>query len=123
MSASVVAGVDATPVLEPGEHVLDLVALSVEDWIIYVLCAVFGMRRNARRDASICQRLPEGSGTVGPVGEQEAGVRELLENCGSSLVIVGLSLAQMQQQRPSLAVANHLQFGSQPAPAASDTSG
>jgi len=59
---------------EPGEHVLDLVALS-EDWIVGELCAVLGMRRNARRDASICQRLPEGSGTVSPVGEQEAGMR------------------------------------------------
>lgn len=82
---------DATPILEPGERVLDSVALPVEDWIVRMLCAVLGMRRNARRDAPIGQRLSEGGRTVGPVGEQEAGVRQLLDDRGSGLVIVVLS--------------------------------
>ena len=37
MGAAVVSGVDAAPVLEPAEHVLDPVALAVE-------CAVVGDR-------------------------------------------------------------------------------
>ena len=35
MGASVVAGVDASPVLEPAEHVLDLVALAVEGFVVW----------------------------------------------------------------------------------------
>jgi hypothetical protein len=38
-------------------------------------------------------------------------------------VIVGLAFAQMQQQRPSLVVTDHLQLGGQTASCASDTSG
>ena len=34
MGATVVSGVDAPPVFEPAEHVLDFVALSVEDGVI-----------------------------------------------------------------------------------------
>ena len=75
MSASVISCVNAPPVFEPGEHVLDLVALAVEDRIVCVLCAVLGMRRNAGGDAPVGQGLSEGGRTVGRVGEQEAGGR------------------------------------------------
>ena len=34
MCASIIAGVDAAPVLEPAEHVLDLVAFPVERAIV-----------------------------------------------------------------------------------------
>ena len=34
MGAAVVSGVDAPPILEPSEHVLDLVALLVEDGVM-----------------------------------------------------------------------------------------
>ena len=84
---------------------------------------MFCMRRDTGGYPSICQRLPEGSGTVGPVGQQEAGGRQLFKNGGSRLVIVGLSLGQMQQQRSPLVVADHLQLGGQAASATSNTSG
>lgn len=35
MGASVVAGVDAPPVLEPAEHILDLVPLTIEHPIMF----------------------------------------------------------------------------------------
>ena len=35
MCASVVAGVDAPPILEPAEHVLDLMALAVERAVMF----------------------------------------------------------------------------------------
>ena len=45
MSASVVAHGNAPPVLEPAEHVLDFVALFIEDTVIFVLYfAVFSWR-------------------------------------------------------------------------------
>jgi hypothetical protein len=34
VGATIVSGVDATPNFEVSEHVFDLVALSVEDWVI-----------------------------------------------------------------------------------------
>ena len=34
MGATVVSGVDASPVLEPAEHVLDFMALSVKDGVV-----------------------------------------------------------------------------------------
>lgn len=95
VSASVVSGVDASPVLEAGEHVLDPVALPIEQRIIAVLDTVLGMRRDAGRDALADERLAEASGTVGPIGQQMAGGREFLEHGGSGSVIVGLAFAQV----------------------------
>lgn len=123
MSTSVVPGVDATPVLEACEHVLDSVALAVEDRIVAFLDAVLGMGRNTRCDAALDERLAECRGTVGPIGQQGAGGRQVLDHCGSGLVIIGLAFAQMQQLRASLPIADHLQLGGQSASAASDTSG
>ena len=123
MCASVVSSVDATPVLEAREHVLDPMAFSVEDAIVFVLCAMLGMGRNARGDAPLGQSLSESRGTVGPVGEQEAGGRQMGDDSGSGLMIVGLAFAQMQQQWASAAVTDHLQLAGQAAPGASDTSG
>ena len=53
MSTSVVSGVDAAPILEACEQVLDLVALAVEDRIVGVLDAVAGMGRDAGCDAAL----------------------------------------------------------------------
>lgn len=60
VGASVVSGVDASPVLEACEHVLDPVALPVEDAIVVMLDAVAGMGRDAGCDALLGQGLPEG---------------------------------------------------------------
>jgi hypothetical protein len=58
--APVVSGVDSAPVLEAREHVLDLVAFSVEDRIVGVLDAMLGMGRDAGSDAPSGERLAEG---------------------------------------------------------------
>lgn len=123
MSTSVVSGVDASPVLQACEQVFYPVTLAVEDGIVGVLGAVTRMWRNARCDAALDERLAEGGGTVGSVGQQVVGRRQGLNHCSSGLVIIGLSFAQMQQQRASLAIADHLQLGGQAASTASDTSG
>ena len=123
MSTSIVSGVDAAPILEACEQVLDLVALAVEDRIVGVLDAVAGMGRNAGCDAALDECLSEGDGAEGSVGQHVAGWRQVLDHCGSGLVIIDLPFAQMQQQRASLAIADHLQLGGQAASAASDTSG
>ena len=43
MGASVVAGVDASPVLEPAEHVLDPVAMAIEGPIVIDLDLAVGL--------------------------------------------------------------------------------
>jgi len=43
VGASVVAGVDTPPVLEPAEHVLDLVALAVEGLVVVDLSLAVGL--------------------------------------------------------------------------------
>lgn len=114
---------DAAPVLQACEEVLYPMALAVEDRIVVVLDAMARMWRDARCDAAFCERLAQGGGTVGTVGQQVFGWRQGFDHCGSGLVIIGLPFAQMQQQRASLAIADHLQLGGQAASAASDTSG
>jgi hypothetical protein len=97
VSASIISGVDAPPVLETSKGVLDLVALPVEDRIVAVLDAVLGVGWDAWRDVPLDQSLAEGGRAVGPVGEQEARRRQMFKDGSSGLVIVGLALAQMQQ--------------------------
>ena len=59
MSASVVSCMDTSPVLEASEHVLDLVALAVEDRIVGVLGAMLGMGRDAGDNATSGECLSE----------------------------------------------------------------
>lgn len=61
---------DAPPVFEAGEEVLDLVALSIEPGVVTMLDTVLGMGRDARRDAAFFQCVSERYGTVGAVSEQ-----------------------------------------------------
>ncbi|MER9820204.1 hypothetical protein NKJ42_31060 [Mesorhizobium sp. M0129] len=81
---------DATPVFEACEHVLDPVALSVG---LAVLDTMLGMGPDAERDAAFNDRLADGRGTVGPIGEQGFGGRQILDHCGSGFVIIGLPFA------------------------------
>ena len=62
MGASVVAGVNAPPVLEPSEHVLDLVPLAIEFVVMVDGLLAIGFGGDARRDAAF------GEGPAKPVG-------------------------------------------------------
>lgn len=123
MSTPVVSRVNSSPILETGEQVFDPVALPVEHPIVAMLDAVFCVGWDAWRDALIGQRLPKGSGAIGPISQQEAGRRKPVENSRGSLVVVCLSFSQVQEQWSALGVAHHLQLGGQAAATASDTSG
>jgi hypothetical protein len=69
VGALVVAGVDAPPVLEACEHVLDAVALPIERAIVTVLNFAASTRRNARCYAVFDERLPEPAGIIASMGE------------------------------------------------------
>jgi hypothetical protein len=62
VGATVISGVDAPPVLDPAEHVLDLVALSIEDGVIGDRDFPIGFRGDAGCDAA------SGEGGAEPVG-------------------------------------------------------
>ena len=74
--ASVVACVNASPVLEPAEHVLDLVALSVEGLVVVDLELSVGLGRNAGRDPALGEGLAEPVGAIALVAEQGLGLGE-----------------------------------------------
>ena len=70
MCASIVTGVDAPPILEPTEHVFDLVPLAIQNAVMFDrLCAV-GLRWDAGRDTPDRERLAEPVGVVALVAEQ-----------------------------------------------------
>lgn len=76
VSSSVVSGVYAPPVLESSEHVLDLVALAVEDRIVRDLRIAVGFRQSAGFDLARGQGLAEPVGVVTLVAEQDLGPTE-----------------------------------------------
>ena len=47
MGASVISGCDASPVLDPSEHILDAIALLVEDMVVFGGIASLFPRRDA----------------------------------------------------------------------------
>jgi hypothetical protein len=60
--------VDAPPVFEAAEHVLDLMALFVEDGVMWDRDLAVGFRRNAGGDAALCKGGAEPVGVVTLVG-------------------------------------------------------
>src|ERR1700742_3150749 len=73
MGAAVVSGVDAPPILEPCEHVLDLVALLVEDGVMGDRDLPIGFRGDAGGEAALCQGGAEPIGVVALVGQKLLG--------------------------------------------------
>ncbi len=75
MCASVVSGCDASPVLQLGEKVLELVALLVELLVVWVWHLSAPARRDARFDAFCLQGLTERGAVIAPVSNQCCGWR------------------------------------------------
>lgn len=73
MRASVLAGGNASPVLDPSEDVLDLVALEVEILVVAILGLAVVAWRDARGDAAFGKRLPEQVAVIVFVREQFLG--------------------------------------------------
>ena len=74
MGAAVVSGVGAPPILEPFEHVLDLVALLVEDGVMGDRDLPIGFRGDAGGEAALCQGGAEPIGVVALVGQKLLGL-------------------------------------------------
>ena len=52
MCASVVTGMDTPPILEPAEHVIDLVPLAIENAVMFDQLFAVGLRWDAGHDAA-----------------------------------------------------------------------
>jgi hypothetical protein len=68
--AAVVVGVDAAPVLEVPDHVLDLLALLVEVFVVVDLDLAVGLGRGAGRNATLDEAFAEPVGIISLVAKQ-----------------------------------------------------
>ena len=74
MGATVVTGGDASPVLEAGKQVLDLVALAIELFVVGVLDLAIGSWQDAGSDAAGSKGVAEPVAAVAFVGQQFLGL-------------------------------------------------
>ena len=77
MCASVVTCMDTPPVLEPAEHILDLVTLAVEHTVVLYGLSAVGFWRNARGDAPFGESVTEPIGVVAFVAQKFLGFRQV----------------------------------------------
>jgi hypothetical protein len=73
MGASVIAGSDAPPILEPCEHILDFVALLIERLVVGQRDFPAFVEGNAGLAASFGESIPEPIAIVAPVGKKRFG--------------------------------------------------
>lgn len=69
MCASVVTGMDTPPILELAEHVFDLVALAIENTVMFDQLFAVGLRWDARDDAAFGESLAKPVGVIALVTE------------------------------------------------------
>jgi len=86
----IVAGVDASPVLEPTEHVFDLVALAVQRSVVRDRDFAVGLGWDARRDAALAQRQAEPVRVIAPVAEHRLGFGKGIDHQRRALIVAHL---------------------------------
>jgi hypothetical protein len=123
MSAAIIMGGNPAPVLELGEHVLDLVALTIQRLVIGDRCLPAPGRRNARRDVLLDKSCPELVAIIAPVGNQSGARRQRSQVEPSAPLIAHLAFLQQQDDRLAGAIAGGMRLGVQPAFRAPDTRG
>lgn len=122
VGASIISCGDASPVLDPAEHVLDAVSLLVERFVVFGGMLALFARRDAR--GSLCL-----SGRCGTsrhrsrVSQQLPGFWQMVEQVACTLIIADLACGQEEQQRPPQPVGDSMQLGVQAAFGSSDTAG
>ena len=104
MSASVVSGCDASPVLDPAEHVLDAMALSIEVLVVFGRVVSFGTGWDAGRNAFFFQGIAEPVGVIAAIREQFLCAGQSFDQVARALVVTGLAGGQQEQQGPTQAI-------------------
>ena len=121
--ALVIAGVDAAPVLETGEHVLDAITLSVERPVVGYMDPAIDFGGDAGGDAAFGERLAEPVGVMAPVGEHGGGGWQGIDQQGGAFEIAGLPFGQHQANGTAAVIPYGMELGGQSAAAAPDTLG
>jgi hypothetical protein len=110
MCASIVAGVDTSPVLEPSKHVFDFVTLAIELFIVWYGLFTIGFRRDAGIDFSLGEGFPEPVRIIAPVRQKFFGLWQVGQYRLCALEVAHLTFTQQHDQRPTQAIANGVQF-------------
>ena len=110
VGAPVVAGGDAPPILELGEHILDFVALLVERLVIGQRGFPAFDGRDARLAASFDKSLSKPVAVIAPVSDQGGGGRQGLKDQPRTLMIAHLALAEHEDEGLAAAVADRVEL-------------
>jgi hypothetical protein len=123
MRASIVAGGDAPPILEPCEHILDFVALLIERLVVGQRdFPAFG-GGNAGLATSFGKSIPEPIAIITTVGKQCFRGGQGIKDQPRTLVIAHLPLAEQQDEGLTFAVADSVELRVQAAFRAPDAAG
>ena len=120
---SVIAGMDASPVLEFSEHVLDLVAAAVEFSVEGRRVLPVGFWRYAGGDTALDEGLAEPVRVIALVAQQRFALGKRVNHERGPLVVAHLSFAEQQDDRATLTVTDGMKLGVQASLGASDTAG
>ena len=111
MGVSVVSCADAPPALEPGEEVLDLVALAIECLVVSEGDFPASARWNAGFDAFNDQRLAERGAIIAAVGDEGLGWRQGCGHEACALMVAHLAFREQHDDRTSALVADGVELG------------
>ncbi len=94
MGASIISGVDASPVLEETKHVFVFVPLAIEVHVVIDLDSAVGSRWDAGGHAACCQGFAESVGVIAPVAQQDFRFWQGLDHQSSAFIIAHLPFAE-----------------------------
>ncbi len=121
MGASIIAGVDASPVLKATKHVF--VPLAIEVLVVIDLYSAVSSRWDAGDYAAHCQGVAEPVGVITPVAQQYFRFWQGVDHQSCAFVIAHLPLAEQHHQGTASFVTDGMKLGVQAAFCAPDTSG
>jgi len=123
VGASVVTGCNAPPILDPAEHVLDLVALPVELLVVGILDLAIGLGRDAGGNTLAVERGAQPVTVIALVTEQHLDTWQAGEQQNCAFVVAHLAFGEEQDDGTPLAIADGMELRVQPTFGAPDTSG
>lgn len=123
MGASIISSCNAPPVLDPAEHVFDMVPLLIERFVIVCRLLSLFARRDAGGSPFFLQSVAEPVGIVTTIGKQFSGFRQAVKQVPGTLIVAGIACREKEQQGPAQSVCHGVQLGVQAAFCSSDTAG
>ena len=110
MGTAVVAGGNASPVLQLGKQVLHLMAHLVQPLAVRDLLVAVPSRWDAGRDALLQQQGTDLVTVIPLISNQDPRLWKILQQQVSTGAVTALPFAEVKADRPSFAVADHMQL-------------